>query len=62
MSEPIDKHAQRRQQSIERLQEAALKVLAVKNYSEIRVEDIPIRCAPWRFGGWSRGLGCRARM
>ena len=40
MSEPIDKHAQRRQQSIERLQEAALKVLAVKNYSAIRVEDI----------------------
>ena len=40
MLKPIDKHARRRQQSIERLQEAALKVLAVKNYSAIRVEDI----------------------
>ena len=40
MVEPIDKHARRRQQSIERLQEAALKVLAGKNYSAIRVEDI----------------------
>jgi len=40
MIEPIDKHAQRRQQSIERLQKAALKVLSKKNYSAIRVEDI----------------------
>ena len=40
MLEPIDKHARRRQQSIERLQEAALKVLARKHYSSIRVEDI----------------------
>ena len=40
MIEPIDKHAQRRLHSIERLQEAALKVLARKNYSAIRVEDI----------------------
>ncbi len=40
MVKPIDKHARRRQQSIERLQGAALKVLAGKNYSAIRVEDI----------------------
>ena len=40
MVKPIDKHARRRQQSIERLLGAALKVLAGKNYSAIRVEDI----------------------
>jgi len=40
MVKPIDRHARRRRESIERLMEAALKVLTVKNYSAIRVEDI----------------------
>ena len=40
MVKPIDRHARRRRESIERLMEAALKILSMKNYSAIRVEDI----------------------
>ncbi|MBW7997064.1 MAG: TetR family transcriptional regulator [Candidatus Glassbacteria bacterium] len=40
MTPPGDRHAERREQSIERLQRAAVDLLAARSYADIRIEDI----------------------
>jgi AcrR family transcriptional regulator len=40
MAQSAGRHAERREQSIERLQQAAVELLAGKNYANIRIEDI----------------------
>ena len=40
MAQSEGRHAERREQSIERLQQAAVELLGSKNYANIRIEDI----------------------
>lgn len=43
MDKSSDRHTERRQQSIERLERAALEILRRKSYGDIRIEDITSR-------------------
>ncbi len=43
MAQQAGRHAQRREQSMERLQQAAVELLGSKNYANIRIEDIAER-------------------
>ena len=43
MVSPAGRHAQRREQSIERLRQAAVELLKTQNYAAIRIEDIAAR-------------------